>query len=97
LPATQQYGILGQVKATVDLDDDLYRAIRVEAARADRPVREVVEEALAAWLERAEELEDLESAKEALAEYERDGGVAAADWFRERAAETRATYGPEGG
>ena len=85
------------MKATFDLDDDLYRAIRVEAARGGRPVREVVEEALSAWLDRAEEAEDLASAREALAEYGRDGGVAAEDWFRKQAAETKATYGPEGG
>jgi len=84
------------MKATFDLDGDLYRAIRVEAARADRPVREVVEEALAAWLDRAEEAEDLASATDALREYERDGGVAAEDWFRKQAAETKAMYGPEG-
>jgi plasmid stability protein len=85
------------MKATFDLHDDLYRAIRVEAARADRSVREVVEEALTSWLERVEELEDRASAAEALAEYERDGGEAAEDWFRKQAAETKATYGAEGG
>ena len=47
------------MKATFDLDDDLYRAVKVEAARSDRSVREVVEEALETWLARAEEAEDL--------------------------------------
>jgi plasmid stability protein len=64
-------------QATFELDHDLYRAIRVEAARADRPVREVVQEALEAWLARAEELEDRDSAAAALAEYQQDGGEAA--------------------
>jgi len=83
------------MKATFDLDDDLYRAIRVEAARADRPVRAIVEEALEGWLARAEEVEDRDSAVAALAEYREDGGVAAAEWFGRLAAETKAGYGSE--
>ena len=63
------------MKITLDLDTDLYRAVKVEAARADRSVREVVAEALEVWLTVAEEAEDRASAAEALAEYERqDGG-----------------------
>ena len=34
------------MKVTVDLDPDIYRAIKVEAARSDRSVREIVDEAL---------------------------------------------------
>jgi plasmid stability protein len=82
-------------QATFELDHDLYRAIRVEAARADRPVREVVQEALEAWLARAEELEDRDSAAAALAEYQQDGGEAAEAWFGRLAAETQASYGSE--
>jgi plasmid stability protein len=93
LPATQQPSILGDVKATFDLDADLYRAVRVEAARTDRSVREVVEEALEAWLAHAEESEDRESAAAALSEYERDGGESADAWFGKLAAETKAAYG----
>ena len=83
------------MKATFELDDDLYRAIRVEAARADRPVREVVQEALEAWLARAEDIEDRDSAAAALAEYRKDGGEAAEAWFGRAAAETKAEYGSE--
>jgi plasmid stability protein len=83
------------MKATFDLDSDLYRAIRVEAARSDRSVREVVEEALDAWLARAEEAEDRASAAAALVEYRRDGGTSAEEWFAKQAAETKATYGSE--
>jgi len=64
------------VKVTIDRDPDLYRAVKGEAARADRSVREIVDEALSAWLERLEEAEDAAAAMEALTEYERDGGVA---------------------
>jgi len=84
------------MKVTIDLDPELYRAVKVEAARADRSVREIVDEALAAWLERVEDTEDAAAAAEALAEYERDGGVAADEFFRTHAAETRATYGSSG-
>ncbi len=82
------------MKVTFDLDGELYRAVKVEAARADRSVREILEEALTAWLERAEDDEDRASAAEALEEYRRDEGVAARDFFERHAAETKANYGP---
>ncbi len=86
------------MKVTIDLDPELYRAVKVEAARADRSVREIVDKALATWLERLEEAEDAAAAIEALTEYERDGGVAADEFFRAHAAETRAAYdAPSGG
>lgn len=84
------------MKATFDIDQALYRAIKVEAARSDRSVRELVEEALEAWLARAEEIEDQASAADALAEYRRDGGEAADIWFSRVAAETKAAYGSDG-
>jgi plasmid stability protein len=86
--------MLGPVKVTIDLDDELYRAIKVEAARSDRSVREIVDEALGAWLEAAEAAEDLASASVALDEYQRDGGESAETFFGSLAAETRATYDP---
>ena len=67
----------------------------MEAARSDRSIREVVAEALGLWLDQFEETEDRASAAEALAEYERDGGTAAADFFDALAAETRAEYGSD--
>ncbi len=84
------------MKVTIDLDPDVYRAVKVEAARADRSVREIVDEALTEWLERLEGAEDAAAAAEALVEYERDGGIAADDFFRAHAAETRAAYGSPG-
>jgi hypothetical protein len=68
--------------------------VKVEAARGDRSLREIVEQSLAAWLERLEDAEGAAAAAEALAEYEREGGVAADEFFRAHAAETRAAYGP---
>ena len=81
------------MKATFAIDGELYRAVKVEAARSDRNVRDVVEEALEAWLARAEDLEDRESAEAAMEEYRRDGGESAERWFERQAAETKATYG----
>jgi sugar-specific transcriptional regulator TrmB len=83
------------MKVTIDLDPDRYRAVKVEAARTDRSVREIVDEALEAWLEAAEEREDRASAESALAEYRRDGGEAAESFFGSLAAEARATYGSD--
>jgi len=84
------------MKVTVDLDQELYRSVKVEAARADRSVREILEEALTAWLDAAEEAEDRASADAAMAEYRRDGGEAAEAWFGSLAAETKATYSAGG-
>ena len=83
------------MKVTIDLDADLYRSLKVEAARADRSVRDVMADALSQWLERREDEEDRASAAEALAEYQRDGGTSAADYFDKLAAETKAAYGSD--
>lgn len=83
------------MKVTIDLNPDLYRAVKVEAARTDRSVREIVDEAIAAWLEATEDREDRESADAALTEYRRDGGESA-EWFLGNlAAETQAAYGSD--
>jgi predicted transcriptional regulator len=87
--------MLAVMKVTIDLDDELYRAVKVEAARTDRSVREIVDEALGRWLEATEEAEDRASADAALEEYRRDGGEAAEAWFGRLAAETQATYAPD--
>jgi hypothetical protein len=94
--ACQQPSILYPtvMKVTFDIDPDLYRSLKVEAARADRSLRDVVSEAIAGWLERTEEEEDRGSAAEALEEYRRDGGTAAAAFFEHLAAEAREAYGP---
>jgi hypothetical protein len=84
------------MKVTIDIDADIYRSLKVEAARADRSVRDVVEDALLAWLRQVEQDEDRASAADALAEYRRDGGTAAAEVFEKLAAEARAEYGSEG-
>jgi hypothetical protein len=81
------------MKITVDLDPELYRAVKVEAARADRSIRDVLADAISAWLERLEDAEDRDSAAAALEEYRRDGGAAAEAFFQHLAAEAQASYG----
>ena len=82
------------MKATFDIDQDLYRAIKVEAARGDRSVKAVVEEALNAWLEALEDAEDIAAATLAMEEYERDGGgVSAEGMFAKLAAEHQGAFG----
>ena len=83
------------MKVTFDLNPDLYRSLKVEAARADRSVRDVVAEAISTWLARREEDEDRASAADALEEYRRDGGTSAARFFEHLAAEARAEYGSD--
>ena len=85
------------MKVTIDLDAELYRAVKVEAARTDRSVREIVDEALEAWISATEANEDRASAEAALVEYRRDGGASAESFLGSLAAETKATYGPDEG
>lgn len=86
------------MKVTLDLQDEaLYRAIKVEAARLGRTVRDIFEEALEQWLEKLEDEEDIAESEAAMAEYERDGGVDAEEFFRTLAAETRERYGTDAG
>jgi hypothetical protein len=64
------------------LDDDLYTATKVEAARHSRKLREVVADAVAEWLEVQEDLELGKLADEAMAEYDENGGLEAGEFFR---------------
>ena len=74
-------------KMTVVLDDDLYTAAKVEAARRNRTLKEIVAEALQEWLEVQEDLELGPLIEEAMAEYREKGGIEAEKFFRELKAE----------
>jgi len=80
------------MKTTLDIKDELYRAIKVEAAHSDRAVRDIVEEALERWLEAAEDAEDVAASDAAMTEYEREGGIDAREVFGHLAAEHAAAY-----
>jgi plasmid stability protein len=56
-------------------DDDLYTALKVQAARSNRPLKALITDALEAWLEAEEELEDASAYREAMAEHREKGGV----------------------
>jgi len=52
-------------RITVDLGNAaLYRSVKVLAAYQGRPLRDIVAEALREWLEKQEELEDLQAIAE---------------------------------
>ena len=81
------------MKVTIAMRDDaLYRSVKVAAARSGRQVRDVVEEALHAWLEAQEDAEDIAASKEAIAEYDRGKGVDAVALFDRLIAEDRVSY-----
>jgi plasmid stability protein len=81
------------MKVTIAFRDDaLYRAIRVRAAEDGRQVRDIVEEALTAWLEAREDAEDAEASAAALTEYEERGGEDADGYFRRMVADGRVMY-----
>ncbi len=73
-------------------DDELYRSIKVIAARSGRQIRDVVEEALAEWLESREDAEDIAVSKEAIAAIERGEGIDANTFFERMVAEGRLEY-----
>lgn len=81
------------MKVTVSFrDDSLYRAVRVRAAEEGRQIRDIVEEALAAWLRDREDAEDVAASGEALREYDEHGGEDADAFFRRMVAEGRVQY-----
>jgi plasmid stability protein len=73
-------------------DDELYRAVRVRAAQSGRQIRDIVEEALEAWLEAREDEEDTLASIDALKE---EGTVEANQFFQRLVAEGRVEYGSD--
>jgi len=81
------------MKVTISFRDDaLYRAVRVRAAEEGRQIRDIVEEALTAWLDAREEAEDAAASTEALREYDDRGGEEADAFFRRMVAEGHVRY-----
>ena len=56
-------------------DEELYTALKVEAARRHIPAKDIVAEALREWIELQDDLEDRPVFEERMAEYERSGGI----------------------
>jgi plasmid stability protein len=81
------------MKVTISFRDDaLYRAIRVRAAEEGRQIRDLVEEALTAWLEVREEADDAAASAASLREYDQQGGEDADAFFRRMVAEGHVRY-----
>ena len=76
-------------KMTVLLNDELYTAAKVEAARRNRRLKDIVAEALHEWLEVQEDLELAPLLDEAMAEYEEKGGIELDEAFRQLDAERK--------
>lgn len=76
-------------KLTVVLDDNLYTATKVEAARRSKTLKEIVAEALQEWLEVQEDLELGTLAEEAMAEYREKGGIELGELVRQLEAERK--------
>ena len=55
-------------------DEELYTAVKVEAARRNRPLKDLVTDILREWLEEQEDAELLPLIDEARKEYEEKGG-----------------------
>ena len=64
-------------------DEDLYTALKVEAARQHRPAKQIVAEAVREWLELQEDIEDLEVHNERMEDFRREGGIPHEEVMRE--------------
>ena len=64
-------------------DEELYTALKVEAARKGRHAKDIVAEAVREWLETKEDEELRADLEEARQEWERQGGVDAGESFRD--------------
>lgn len=70
-------------RMTVVFDDEaLYTAVKVEAARRNRPLKDVVTEALREWLDEQEDAEWLPTIHTARADWRERGGVEARELFQ---------------
>ena len=63
-------------------DEELYTALKVEAARKGRHAKDIVADAVREWLEAREDEELRSELEEARAEWQRDGGMEAGEFFR---------------
>jgi plasmid stability protein len=64
-------------------DEALYTALKVEAARKGRHAKDIVAEAVREWLEAREDEELRAGLEEIRAQWERQGGVEAGEFFRQ--------------
>jgi hypothetical protein len=77
-------GIMSKRMTVVFDDEELYTAIKVEAARRNTPAKDIVAAAVKGWLEEQEELEDIEIARREIESYDREGGIPLEQVLKER-------------
>ena len=70
-------------------DDELYTALKVEAARTGRHAKDIVAEAVRHWLATQEDEELLGDLEEARLEWQRRGGIEASEFFEELATDQK--------
>lgn len=63
-------------------DEELYTALKVEAARSGRHAKDILAQALHEWLEAHEDEQLRRVLAESRDEWQREGGVEAAKFFR---------------
>jgi len=71
-------------------DEDLYTEIKVEAARHNRALKDLVTEAVREWLENQQAAELLPALEAARAEWKEKGGTEASEFFQALTTEDRA-------
>ena len=64
-------------------DEELYTALKVEAARLGCPAKDIVAGAVREWLEATEDEELKRELEDARLEWRRQGGVAAGEYFQQ--------------
>ena len=64
-------------------DEALYTAVKVEAAKRNRPLKDLVTDVLREWLEQQEDAELLPLIEASEAEWRQHGGVEAGEFFRQ--------------
>ncbi|MGH2457686.1 MAG: hypothetical protein ACRDIY_02335 [Chloroflexota bacterium] len=72
-------------------DEGLYTAIKVEAARRNRALKDLVTEAVREWLANQEDLDLLPILAAARKEWREKGGIEASEFFRKLEEDDRAS------
>ena len=62
-------------------DEELYRALNIEAARQNRPAKDIIGEAVREWLDSREDADLANVIEEARAEWREQRGVEASEFF----------------
>ena len=70
-------------------DEALYTAVKVEAARRNRPLKDIITEAVREWLEAQEDAELLSTIEQARIEWKEKGGAEGGEFFRQLRAEEK--------